>query len=299
MYSRLNPDFAVLDALVPVVQRFDHPSVGRIVHARIICTAEQLPTMGNSLFARAHEELKKGGLINLMSKIINYIYIHYFRKCLITDTKIIQYNGVESPVETSPLDSIVPGYSPPEGSPGYEDAEIRAIRNYCEEGDKVVIIGAGYGITSVVAAEQSGENGRIIGYEASADMIPRIEQTIQHNDVDDQVEIENAIIAKAEATRGTRGNTDSVPTISPGKLPDCDFLEIDCEGAEEMILREMAIKPRVISVETHKPYGVSHVDITELLQKKRYSIAEKVEKDTKIDGIHHIIAILDDEEESG
>jgi hypothetical protein len=43
--------------------------------------------------------------------------------------------------------------------------------------------------------------------------------------------------------------------ISPAELPECDILELDGEGAESLILRNMTIRPRVIAVETHGVYG--------------------------------------------
>jgi hypothetical protein len=38
--------------------------------------------------------------------------------------------------------------------------------------------------------------------------------------------------------------------VTPAELPECDVLELNCEGSEIGILRNMTIRPRAIAVET-------------------------------------------------
>lgn len=242
-----------------------------------------------SLPIKAYNKAIEDGFLSLISNIPVYIYSHYLRSYLLTHTINITYNGVESPHRVSVLDRIIPKYTRQSDTPGYESAEIDAIRTYCREGDKVVIIGAGRGITPTIAANSVGEEGEILAYEASADRISQARRTIQHNNVSEQVSIHHKIIAKAEDVAGKIG---SASTLSPNKLPDCDYLEIDCEGAEELILEEMSISPRIISVETHETKGVSHPKVIELLENRGYEIVNETDKTDQAEGIRHLVARL-------
>jgi hypothetical protein len=52
-------------------------------------------------------------------------------------------------------------------------------------------------------------------------------------------------------------------------------LELDCEGAEVEILRELTIQPRVILVETHGLYGAPTHLVASLLEKRGYIISDR------------------------
>jgi hypothetical protein len=52
-------------------------------------------------------------------------------------------------------------------------------------------------------------------------------------------------------------------------------LELDCEGAEVEILRELTIQPRVILVETHGLYGAPTHLVASLLEKRGYVISHR------------------------
>jgi hypothetical protein len=233
---------------------------------------------------KAYNKAIEDGFLSLVTAIPVYVYSHYIRSYVLTHTINITYNGVESPQRVSVLDRIIPKYT--RDNPDYESAEIDAIRTYCREGDKVVIIGAGRGITPTIAANSVGEEGEILAYEASADRISQALRTIQHNNVSDQISIHHRIIGKAEDVAGKIG---SASTLSPDELPNCDYLEIDCEGAEELILEEMNISPRIISVETHEKKMVSHQKVIELLESRGYEIVKETDY---VEGIRHLVARL-------
>lgn len=245
-----------------------------------------------SLPVKAYNKAREDGFLSLISTMILYIYSNYIRSYILTHTINITYNGIESPHRVSVFDRIIPKYTQASDSPGYESAEIDAIRTHSREGDKVVIIGAGRGITPTIAANSVGEEGEIIAYEASADRILQARRTIQHNNVSEQVSIYHSIVAKAEDVAGEIGSASTHP---PDKLPNCDYLEIDCEGAEELILEEMSISPRIISVETHETKGVSHPKVIELLENRGYEIVNETDKTVQSEGIRHLVVKLRDE----
>lgn len=43
-------------------------------------------------------------------------------------------------------------------------------RNYTHDGDRVVVVGVGSGVSTIVAAEEVGPSGQVIGYEAAEDL---------------------------------------------------------------------------------------------------------------------------------
>ena len=42
--------------------------------------------------------------------------------------------------------------------------------------------------------------------------------------------------------------------VPPTALPEADVYEIDCEGAETFILKQMTARPGTVMVETHDNY---------------------------------------------
>jgi len=85
--------------------------------------------------------------------------------------------------------------------------------------------------------------------------------------------VEHAVVGKAIAVYGVPHQLSTV-VVSPAELPECDLLELDCEGAEILISRNMAIRPRVIAVETHGEYGAPTRMVKELLEKLDYAVEE-------------------------
>lgn len=131
----------------------------------------------------------------------------------------------------------------------------------------------------------------MIAYEASTERVSHAQRTAQHNDISERVNIYHKIVAKAESVRD---EIDSASTVPPDQLPDCNFLQLDCEGAEELILEQMTITPRVISVETHENEGMSHSNVLLLLEPRGYRIVNETDKTDEYDGIRHVVAIKDD-----
>lgn len=243
-----------------------------------------------SLLRMISKKYQQGGFRSLLSVLPANIYSEYLRPILLLKepyvTRIAKYNDIEVPVEIQ-LDEKIPGYTPDINSkPKYENSEVEAIKEYCKTGDEVVIIGAGSGVTAVTAADVIGMKGQVTAYEPAFKMYCQARQTININNISEAITIHHAAVGKVESTWGRPGRPDK---IDASEIPDCDYLEIDCEGAERSILKYLDFSPRVISVETHKQYGVSIGSIINLLEVKGYTIVKK--KDKKEDGIHHLVAI--------
>lgn len=133
----------------------------------------------------------------------------------------------------------------------YEAGIIESLRNHAEDGDHVVIIGGGLGVTAVEAAVQVGARGRVTVYEAAEEYFEFVKETASLNDVADRITCHHAMVSSSGEQRGSSA---SGKVVDPGELPDCDVLELDCEGAELKILQQLEIRPSIIIVETHGHY---------------------------------------------
>jgi tRNA A58 N-methylase Trm61 len=120
-----------------------------------------------------------------------------------------------------------------------------------ERGNQVVIVGGGWGLSTVTAARSVGKEGSVVRFKSSESAVRNVEETVHLNDVSERSVIRYAIVSHAYSLRGEKGKA---TIVSPEDLPECDVLVLDCEGVEKEILEEMEIRPRVLIVETHGMY---------------------------------------------
>lgn len=132
--------------------------------------------------------------------------------------------------------------------PEYEESLIESIRSSVKVGDDVIVIGGGYGVSTVVAGRQVRNNGSVQTYEGSSKRLEVLKETITLNGVEDICTVSHAVVGEAVKLIGNMGDAEAV---SPNQLPDCDVLVLDCEGAESGIIKKMSITPDTIIVETH------------------------------------------------
>jgi len=141
----------------------------------------------------------------------------------------------------------IPGISVPSYSDGKKKNK-ELIKDFVKEGDSVTVIGAGFGQTSIEILNQVGENGSLTAYEGDLASVKSFEQTIQHYGFEGRVTIHHAIVGDPYklAGGGLEGNV-----VNPNELENCDVLEMDCEGSELDILKELSIRPRCMIIEQH------------------------------------------------
>lgn len=155
--------------------------------------------------------------------------------------------------------------------PGYEEGLIDGLHRHVRSGDRVVVVGGGVGVTSVIAAKEVGNGGSVSVYEASTEMTSLIRRTLELNGVRDRVDVHHAVVAESTSVRGN--NAEEVPThVAPEDLPECEVMELDCEGAEIPILTGMQVQPRSILVESHGIFGAPTAQVKEILGERGYSI---------------------------
>ncbi len=148
---------------------------------------------------------------------------------------------------------------------------MAGIRAHVHAGDRVVVVGGGMGVTAAAAAIEAGAQGSVECFEGSADQTPVVRQTAGANGVAHRVKVHHAVVGPPIQVYGDNVHG---PSLDPADLPDCDVLELDCEGAEVGILRRLAIRPRVVLVETHGLYGASSAVVRALLEDLGYHVED-------------------------
>lgn len=156
--------------------------------------------------------------------------------------------------------------------PEYESGLINGIRTYAKPGDDVVVVGGGWGVSTVVAARQVGTQGRVVTFEASPSSVRKVKETVQLNSVDNRVIVTEAVVAEAKSTRGQKT---AERTLAPVELPDCDVLVLDCEGVEQEILDKYPGSPGVVIVETHGHLGTGRSTVVTTLEDRGYRVLEE------------------------
>jgi len=207
------------------------------------------------------------GFLPLMLSSIKFSYNQGVRKRL--PRIIVDYNGVEVRAGHS-LDKIIPWQTT--SKPNHEHGLIQAVREDISIGEIVVVIGGGWGTSSVAAAHQVGEKGTVHIFEGSSFYIDKIGETLKLNDVPAHIDLHHAVVERGSNVRGDPG---SANRISSSELPNCDTLVLDCEGAEKDIIQNLSIKPEKIIVETHGLFDSPSEKIKQELESIGYRITGK------------------------
>lgn len=215
---------------------------------------------------------REAGFWGASWRAFSYFYKNYLRP-MMPESDRIHYAGVL--VGRRRIgDWLVPKlYNPPQidSEPGYEEALIKALNAHVQPSDKIVVVGAGVGVTCVVAARNAGPDGAVTCFEGDAAGCSSLARVAELNGVGDRIKIHHAVVGKAI---GVYGNSVANRIVRPVDLPDCDVLELDCEGAEICILSEMTIRPRIIAVETHGFLGAPTAEVRRLLEQIGYSVED-------------------------
>jgi hypothetical protein len=164
--------------------------------------------------------------------------------------------------------------------PEYEHTLLGAVRDNIEADDQVVEIGGGFGVSTVVAANQVGPSGNVKSFEGSEQHVALIREAAVLNGVSDQITVIPEVVGPGYDVWGEN----VVNARDPEDLPAADALIMDCEGAEQDILPSLDISPRVIIVEAHTHMGVSLTEIEGQLQQRGYDVSESGETAGDVSG---------------
>jgi tRNA A58 N-methylase Trm61 len=167
--------------------------------------------------------------------------------------------------------------------PDYEAELVQAIKKTVKPEDMVIIVGGGYGISSVVAAEKAGPNGSVIIYEPDPERYEIVHETLKINDVDGEL---NQMFIGKPIDLNPQSGTDN---LQPSQLPECDVVVMDCEGSEVDVISRMEICPQRIIVETHGCFRKPTEETVDALESKSYTI-NNIEEDQPELGIDIVTA---------
>ncbi|WP_276301623.1 FkbM family methyltransferase [Halorussus lipolyticus] len=215
--------------------------------------------------------LRNEGVVGTAKMGVQFGYEELLRPFVPRSGEYVEYNGVKVD-ERRVLDSFVPAATIQkwEDKPEYEEPIVAALRAHVEPDDNVLILGGGAGVSATVAAESVADgDGHVTVYEAAQRQLSNIDRTLEVNDVADDVTVNHAIV---EEDRNVFGVTGEAEAISAETLPECDVLEMDCEGAETAVLRNLQSDPRVIIVETHGNLDAPTNEVQRLLAERGYGV---------------------------
>jgi hypothetical protein len=225
------------------------------------------------MFSRAIEVYREEGAVTLLRKVILFAYNEF---TILFDDHVrprlpvepVEYSGIAVPAGRR-FDSLLPWI---EHRETYEWGLVNRLREHVEPGDHVVVVGGGWGVTTCAAAIQTTENGSVTVFEGATDEVEYVQQTAALNEVADRVRVRHAVVGTAKVLRSDPGDADHV---DPSELPDCDVLQMDCEGSELEILREMEANPRAVLVETHDFLDSSETEIRAELAARSYDVVSR------------------------
>lgn len=226
-----------------------------------------------NLLSRAASRAKYKLSQPIQEKVKNIVLKIRYRSKI--SPKKVKYNGV-SVQPFREVDKFIPidkranrgGHKSPSH---YEKGLVDSLSRHVKSDDSVIVVGAGLGVTATVAAEEA-HNGEVVCYEGDRLSVEHLSKTININDVAGRVRTEHAVIENEEGLRNV-GVNDGADMVPPASIPECDVLELDCEGAEKYIIENINQNPRCIIVETHGNRGV----VADLLREMDYTIiTEKI-----------------------
>ena len=217
--------------------------------------------------------LQDGGVRGLSWRAFSFIYKNKIRPLLPIDS-VIKYSGVTighrivgDKFITSKL------CNPPRivDIDGYEETLISALDANVNDGDTVVVVGGGVGVTVIRAAMACGMHGRVICYEGDLEGVRSVLTTATLNGLEDRISVHHAIVGEDIWVYGL---SKAGAVVNPANIPECDVLELDCEGAEIGVLLGMTITPRFIAVETHGLLGAPTARVREVLASIGYKVED-------------------------
>lgn len=233
-----------------------------------------------SILQRAQYKYREEGVIPLCSAGLALLTRQFtdtipelFRKITPTKRNAV-WNGVEVPPAVAPKHRLIDDYVSiiETDYKKSEGGEVKSHKEFTQEGDKVVIIGGGRGVTTVHAVQESEPGGDVIVYEPSRKHKEIIQKVTELNGVESSCEVRNMLVGPDIEVFD---HSSSYEKVEPSELPQCDVLEMDCEGAELEIIRNMTISPRIIILEVHpQRYEYAPEAVNELIE-MGYDIVKK------------------------
>lgn len=215
------------------------------------------------------------GLVSTLRYSVPYGYREFVRPHL-PKKRPVTYNGITVASYARLGDTYLPNsawYGDAEDKPDYEGGYIELIRKAVRPEDSVIVVGGGSGVSTAVAAELAGKSGCVTVYEAAAEQVKFIRETLQLNDLTEITTVKHALVGPKI---DTYGDSRAADVINPSDLPSCDTILLDCEGSEQAILENLSSMPKRVVVETHGSFGYPTDETVAILKDRDMTVEESI-----------------------
>ena len=190
----------------------------------------------------------------------------------------------------------------------HEAGEVRFLESIIQPGMKVIDVGANIGITSVTIGRKIGKDGKLYSFEPAPHYFRILQQNLSSNRIQNVEafplalsdstgetefylkELSSGIIFEKEAKK-TRVSIVTIDSfLQQREVERIDFINMDCEGSELLVLRgakETLRKNKVrIFCEIHRDFlrqlGQSIGDVVEYLQNLTFEVQSVSLNDLKV-----------------
>lgn len=169
----------------------------------------------------------------------------------------------------------IPFYPPSASHVWEEEGVIKSHLSVTSRDDDIVIVGGGLGVTAVCASHKS-ETGSVTVFEASDDQATVVRNTLALNDVPTDWSVHEQAVGSQVFELYGDGSISATNHIGIASLPECDVLELDCEGSELSVIQGLSIRPRALIVEIHPHKGeFSATAVLDELEQMGYRIVRR------------------------
>jgi len=199
------------------------------------------------------EVLLREGLKRFLKKGVAFLYHNYIWPNLPETTEYRQLQGVKALPRKRLFETALP-FTTPASDQSEDPAYNAMICRHVSEGDSVVLVGGGWGVSTVIAANSVGDTGHVHTYEAADTMYSRVQAAVRINGVEDRVSVTHGVVSDVCQLMGEE-NDEGAKVIQSDDLPDCDALLIDCDGCEVGLLNDLEKLPQCLIVEHHAVNG--------------------------------------------
>lgn len=153
---------------------------------------------------------------------------------------------------------------------GFESGARKLLRRFVRDGDYVIVVGGGLGVTACAASLYGAR--KVLAYEAGEEQADILERNVTLNGYSGSVRVVHAVVGSAGDTWSPTGSAFVLPASD---IPQCDVMEVDVEGAELGILDDLENKPRNLIVESHGSMGSTTAAVATKMESLGYEVVAK------------------------
>ncbi len=215
----------------------------------------------STILAKIRKAFREGGISLLLQRTFNYLHNRgrrhlpkkkFTKSHLPYEGRLGDYHNSKQPVERDDI----------------KWQARQSVFRYVDSEDKCVCIGGGEGLT---AAHMAEKGSYVVIAEPAEQMMEKINSTMKLSE-HQNYEV-HPWLFYSSPEKDIWGDLHPDTEEKTGEdIPKCDVLEMDCEGSEISILRDLQIRPRVLIVEVHCKKGVNYEEVIKIVKEKDYRI---------------------------